>query len=270
MEGLGPKAADALRQAGIASFAHWPKRSPDRNSPDSRRERWKFCTCRIPAHGPDKRKWRRPGEWSELKQWQDKLQGGIEADADQDDLTKVEGIGPKIAEVLKSANIRSFIELATPIPSRFARSSRRPMEIWRCIIPAPGRNKQNLPPKGNGTNSKSGKISSKEVFKPRNALIEKEPLRFDCVGLPALTWARFYTLKGLLSLKIPRWAKVQRVLQGPPAVNRLIFLLLRRLYRCPRSISWFANRGNRSAAKARHRFWTDVRRSEAFACKCEQ
>ena len=62
------------------------------------------------------------GKWDELKVWQDELDGGKEVatPAANDDLTKVEGIGPKLAEILNASGINSFRTLAgtTPVQLR--------------------------------------------------------------------------------------------------------------------------------------------------------
>jgi len=49
--------------------------------------------------------------WDELQKWQDELDGGKPA-AEPDDLTKIEGVGPKIGEILAAAGIATFSGLA--------------------------------------------------------------------------------------------------------------------------------------------------------------
>jgi len=58
------------------------------------------------------------GKWDELKVWQDELDGGKQVT--KDDLTKVEGIGPKLAEILNASGINGFKTLAgtTPVQLR--------------------------------------------------------------------------------------------------------------------------------------------------------
>ena len=60
------------------------------------------------------------GEWDKLKQWQDQLDGGRGGgftDAQpQEDLKAIEGIGPKIEELLYAAGITSYAVLgSTPV-----------------------------------------------------------------------------------------------------------------------------------------------------------
>ena len=57
------------------------------------------------------------GEWDKLSAWQDELDGGKIVAAD-DDLTKVEGIGPKVQEVLSAAGISTFKSLAATSPEK--------------------------------------------------------------------------------------------------------------------------------------------------------
>ena len=59
------------------------------------------------------------GQCSACKQWNTVVEEVVQKDAPKkakktasDDLTKVEGIGPKIAEVFKKAGVRTFAELA--------------------------------------------------------------------------------------------------------------------------------------------------------------
>ena len=57
------------------------------------------------------------GKWDELKAWQDELDGGkVVASATPaaapDDLTKIEGIGPKVCEILIAADVPTFKKLS--------------------------------------------------------------------------------------------------------------------------------------------------------------
>ena len=55
------------------------------------------------------------GDWEGLQKWQDELDGGKKAKASKavkDDLTKIEGIGPKIAGLLNDAGIHTFAALS--------------------------------------------------------------------------------------------------------------------------------------------------------------
>ena len=113
IEGIGPKIAEHLNASGITTFAQLAAVSPEDlkgilvaggfNSQD-------------PGTWPDQAQLAATGEWDKLSEWQDILDGGkIVA---SDDLTKVEGIGPKVAELLNAAGIMSFAQLASSTPEK--------------------------------------------------------------------------------------------------------------------------------------------------------
>ena len=53
------------------------------------------------------------GKWDELKVWQDELDGGrVVAPSEPDDLTKIEGVGPRVCELLIAAGIPTFRKLS--------------------------------------------------------------------------------------------------------------------------------------------------------------
>jgi predicted flap endonuclease-1-like 5' DNA nuclease len=61
------------------------------------------------------------GQWDDLKAWQDELVGGKVAEvaaSPSDDLTRIEGIGPKIQELLNAAGIHTFGELSAASPEQ--------------------------------------------------------------------------------------------------------------------------------------------------------
>ena len=81
------------------------------------------------------------GDWDGLKRWQDELYGGVALLADvpaevvidvaaakaagfdmkgPDDLEVVEGIGPKIAQLLRQHGITTFVQLASAAPAEIA------------------------------------------------------------------------------------------------------------------------------------------------------
>ena len=65
------------------------------------------------------------GQWDELKAWQDVLDGGKMVGSvpagPKDDLTKIEGIGPKIEEHLNGSGIYTYQELANASPDQIRR-----------------------------------------------------------------------------------------------------------------------------------------------------
>jgi DNA-directed RNA polymerase subunit beta' len=129
IEGVGPKIADILRSSGIASFTMLSVTSPDRIRELLAEEGGSFVN-HDPTTWPDQAQLAANGEWDKLRAWQDVLVGGREPDASSatpveaaspaveepaaptDDLTKIEGIGPKIAEALNNSGVTSFAQMA--------------------------------------------------------------------------------------------------------------------------------------------------------------
>lgn len=106
IEGIGPKIAETLADAGIATYAELAKATPEQIAEIIADVRGSHVTDTWPAQA----KLAAEGKWDELKEWQDQLDGGVEVAAD--DLTKIEGIGPKIAETLTAAGIATYAKLA--------------------------------------------------------------------------------------------------------------------------------------------------------------
>ncbi|MFT5302287.1 MAG: DNA-directed RNA polymerase subunit beta', partial [Mariniblastus sp.] len=113
IEGIGPSIAEYLNSAGITTFSQLAQVSSD--------DLQGLLTAGgFAAHDsatwPDQSQLAAAGEWDKLSEWQDALDGGkIVA---SDDLTKVEGIGPKVVELLNNAGISSFSQLSTTSPDR--------------------------------------------------------------------------------------------------------------------------------------------------------
>ena len=113
IEGIGPKIAEHLGSAGITTFAQLAQASAA--------ELREFLVAggfasQDPGTWADQAKLAANGEWDQLSVWQDALDGGkIVA---TDDLTKVEGIGPQVAELLNMAGIMNYRQLAATSPER--------------------------------------------------------------------------------------------------------------------------------------------------------
>ena len=77
IEGIGPKAAEALTNAGIASFAKLSKSKPEKI-----KEILAEASSRMahldPTSWPKQAKMAADGKWDELKEWQDKVKAGVE------------------------------------------------------------------------------------------------------------------------------------------------------------------------------------------------
>ncbi len=125
IEGIGPKIAEKLNEAGIYT---WAKLGATETS--KIQEILDNAGSRYTVHNPGT--WAKQaqmaanGEWDELNKWQDYLEGGVdpadkanagaaeetETVAVPDDLKKIEGVGPKIEEHLNAAGIVNWKQLA--------------------------------------------------------------------------------------------------------------------------------------------------------------
>ena len=112
IEGIGPKVAELLAGAGVTTFEQLAASEAD----DIRAllgEAGGMMASMDPTTWPKQAQMAADGKWDELKVWQDELDGGRIVEAvEPDDLTKVEGIGPKVAEILGSKGITTFAQLA--------------------------------------------------------------------------------------------------------------------------------------------------------------
>ena len=72
VEGIGPKIAATLTEAGIATFADLAKATPEKISEIIAEVRGNHVTDTWPAQA----KLAAEGKWDELKKWQDELDGG--------------------------------------------------------------------------------------------------------------------------------------------------------------------------------------------------
>ena len=115
IEGVGPKIAELLGAGGITSFAQLA-------STPTEQIQSILNAGGLSSHDPTtwaaQSQMAADGKWDELKVWQDELDGGKQVT--KDDLTKVEGIGPKLAEILNASGINGFKTLAgtTPVQLR--------------------------------------------------------------------------------------------------------------------------------------------------------
>ena len=140
IEGIGPKIAELLRRHGIDSFETLARTSVstlwsilDKGGP-----RFKLAN---PGTWPAQALYCVRGDWAGLKRYQDELYVGIQLLADvpaevvidvaaakaagfemkgPDDLEIVEGIGPKIAQLLRQHAITTFVQLASASPAEIA------------------------------------------------------------------------------------------------------------------------------------------------------
>ena len=137
IEGIGPKLAELLRRHGIDSFEKLSRSDVpalwsilDKGGP-----RFRLAN---PGTWPAQALYCVQGDWAGLKKFQDELYGGVQLWADvpaevvidvaaaraagfelsgPDDLEVVEGIGPKIAQLLRQHGVATFARLASSIPA---------------------------------------------------------------------------------------------------------------------------------------------------------
>jgi large subunit ribosomal protein L21 len=77
IEGIGPKAAEALTAAGLATFADVSKSTPTKIKKILDESEGKFAAM-DPGTWPKQSKLAAADKWDELKKWQDEMDGGIE------------------------------------------------------------------------------------------------------------------------------------------------------------------------------------------------
>ena len=115
IEGVGPRIADLLHAAGITTFAHLAATPQselqailDKGGPAFNRA--------DPETWPEQAALAAKGDTESLAKLQAELVGGRRLKAD--DLTIVEGIGPKIAQLLRANGITTFRQLAASDPAQ--------------------------------------------------------------------------------------------------------------------------------------------------------
>jgi predicted flap endonuclease-1-like 5' DNA nuclease len=140
IEGIGPKIAELLRRHGIDTFDALARADVaslwailDKGGP-----RFKLAN---PGTWPAQAQYCVRGDWDGLKRYQDELYAGVQLLADvpaevvidvaaakaagfdmtgPDDLEIVEGIGPKIAQLLRQHGVTTFVQLASAAPAEIA------------------------------------------------------------------------------------------------------------------------------------------------------
>jgi predicted flap endonuclease-1-like 5' DNA nuclease len=111
IEGIGPKSAEALKAAGIATFAQLAKSTPG-DLEKILKER-KIRLVGSTEHWPRQAEIAATGDVTALDGYRKRKHG----ETVEDDLTLIEGIGPKSAEALKAAGIKTFAQVARMAPA---------------------------------------------------------------------------------------------------------------------------------------------------------
>jgi predicted flap endonuclease-1-like 5' DNA nuclease len=140
IEGIGPKIAQLLRRSGIDSFEKLARADVaslwavlDKGGP-----RFRLAN---PGTWPAQALYCVRGDWEGLGRYQDELYAGVQLLADvpvdveidvasakaagfdiagSDDLEIVEGIGPKIAQLLRQHGVTTFVQLASSSPAEIS------------------------------------------------------------------------------------------------------------------------------------------------------
>ena len=112
IEGIGPKIAEHLTANGIDTYAQLAASTPEQLREILDAGGYKV---HVPGTWPQQSAMAAAGDWGNLKVWQDELDGGKPIEP-VDDLTKVEGIGPKVADILNDHGVSTFSQLAGTSP----------------------------------------------------------------------------------------------------------------------------------------------------------
>lgn len=138
IEGIGPKMEEVLHDAGIKDWSILASKTPEelRSLLDDASDRYKIID---PTTWPKQAKLASKGKWEKLIQLQKELDTGVANAAGitdskleklietasskykkfkKDDLTIVEGIGPKISELLQQAGIDTWAKLGATDPEK--------------------------------------------------------------------------------------------------------------------------------------------------------
>lgn len=109
IDGIGPKTAEALKAAGVTTFAALGEMKPEAIAEALRKEGGR-------AGGnldtwPQQARFAARGDWSGMRRYV----SGLKADQ-TDDLLVLDGIGPKIADALKAAGVGTFAAVSEKTP----------------------------------------------------------------------------------------------------------------------------------------------------------
>jgi predicted flap endonuclease-1-like 5' DNA nuclease len=116
IEGIGPKSAEALQAAGITTFAQVAKLSPVELEKIIKDQKVRLVG--TAEHWPHQAEIAATGDLTALEEYQRRVKGETVAD----DLTLIEGIGPKSAEALQAAGITTFAQVAKLSPAELEKA----------------------------------------------------------------------------------------------------------------------------------------------------
>jgi predicted flap endonuclease-1-like 5' DNA nuclease len=110
IEGIGPKSAAALAATGITTFAQIARMSPRELEQVIKEHKVRLVS--TTDTWPQQARLAASGDLTALEDFQKRIKGGIL----HDDLTQIEGIGPKAQAALYQAGIRTYQDLAQSTP----------------------------------------------------------------------------------------------------------------------------------------------------------
>jgi predicted flap endonuclease-1-like 5' DNA nuclease len=118
IKGIGPKIAETLNKAGIVTYDQLAA-TPAGRLEEILQAAGPSYRMANPSAWPKQARLAAGRKWNELRSLQDRLTSGavvFPAAAQAQDLTRIEGIGPEIAEMLNKAGIVNYEQLAaTPV-----------------------------------------------------------------------------------------------------------------------------------------------------------
>ncbi len=119
VEGIGPRTQEVLNRAGIYTFLELSQVTPAEIRGLLEAEGG-IMALQDPTTWSQQAAMADAGQWDDLRAWQSELLGGVpqEATGISDDLTKIEGIGPAIQNVLIESGIATWKKLAASDVSR--------------------------------------------------------------------------------------------------------------------------------------------------------
>jgi DNA-directed RNA polymerase subunit beta' len=118
IEGIGPKVAEQLAASGIQTYTQLSASAPERIGQILAAAGGLMATM-DPGTWPAQAQMAAEGRWDDLKKWQDELDGGKPVyEVTPDDLTKVEGVGPKVQELLNQHGVLTYGQLSATGPDK--------------------------------------------------------------------------------------------------------------------------------------------------------
>lgn len=118
IEGIGRKSAEALAAAGITTFAQVAATSPEDLAKAIKDQKVRLVGSTDTW--PEQARVAAGGDLTALEDLQARIKGVTEPA--EDDLTLIEGIGPKSAEALKKAGLKTFAQVAKMPPEDLAKA----------------------------------------------------------------------------------------------------------------------------------------------------